>query len=93
MGTNRIFIWSSSMNPCIVYDPIVLIFRRLKKGHNNTAAKQLPLWLRPAVPTIRSYLYAAHQTRGLYFTPHAMRLYIQLTDDSLPGNHWFNLLS
>ena len=31
-----------------------------EKGHNNTAAKQLPLWLRPAVSTIRSYLYAAH---------------------------------
>ena len=31
-----------------------------EKGHNNTAAKQLPLWLRPAVSTIRSYLYEAH---------------------------------
>ena len=45
----------------------------LEKGRNNTAAKQLPSWLHPAVPTIRRYSKMAQQTKGnhpsLYYVP------------------------
>ena len=40
-----------------------------EKGCKNTAAKQLPLWLHPAVPTIRSYPKTAHQFKGVYHPP------------------------
>ena len=37
-----------------------------EKRRKNTAAKQLPSWLHPAVSTIRSYPKTVHQTKGVY---------------------------
>ena len=43
------------------------------KMGKNTAAKQLPSWLHPAVPTIRRYSKMVQQTKGnhpsLYYVP------------------------
>ena len=46
-----------------------------ENGHKNTAAKQLPLWLRPAVPTIRKLLKNGATNQRGNPLPHALRLY------------------
>ena len=70
-----------------------------EKGRKNTAQKQLPSWLRPAVPTIRKLLKnGALIQRGIPLN-HALRLYsfimlcafIHLSGDS--NNHWCTYLS
>ena len=64
----------------------------LEKGRKNTAAKQLPLWLRPAVPTIRKLLKNGALNQRVY--PLVMLCaFIQLISDNLFVNHWFTLLS
>ena len=62
-----------------------------EKGRKNTAAKQLPSWLRPAVPTIRKLLkHGAPNQRGIPLTISCTS--IQLADDSVV-DHWYALLS
>ena len=63
-----------------------------KNGRKNTTAKQLPLWLRPAVPTIRKLLKNGALNQRVY--PSIMLCaFIQLISDNLFVNHWFTLLS
>ena len=62
----------------------------VENGYKNAAAKQLPLWLHPAVPTIRSYLnQGAPNRRGL--APRILCAAIHLTDRT--ANHGYTLLS
>ena len=46
-----------------------------ERGHNNTAAKQLPLWLHPAVSTLRSYFYGRIKQEGCV-SPLMLRAYV-----------------
>lgn len=55
-----------------------------EKRRKNTAAKQLPSWLHPAVPTIRSYPKTAHQFKGVY-PPSVFCASVQFSGDS--NNH------
>ena len=61
-----------------------------EKGRKNTAAKQLPSWLHPAVPTIRSYPKTAHQFKGVYHPPCSAPLFSFQAIVIITGVHTFH---
>ena len=60
-----------------------------EKRRKNTAAKQLPSWLRPAAPTLRKILlYGPPKQKSIVLPLSSLRLFIQLPDDCLTNDHW-----